>query len=169
MLPELLFTVTILAAGLVALNPKAKELFTQAIPKLSSSKEEIVSLCVVIPASTARSLEDKNSPIDIFKIIKLLESVSYFICTNVSDANLKEKRLEFDNNYENNLISSDSMQEVYVRIDIKINPADENKIIAKRDRYILQRNLEAYKVKNGIIREKFVLKSLKGLESFNRI
>ena len=119
-------------------------------------KSITAALCLIVPALAISSLKDYLDPYD---LEQLLDNASYFLCTTVDDANLKEQRLEMTNED----IPLDSNRDVYIRIHI----ADGQEMIDKKVPYILKRNLPSHG--QGIVKLLTCLKNLSGLEVFNRI
>jgi hypothetical protein len=115
-----------------------------------------VALCLIVPAYIASSLQNEM-PINISDIERLIDAASYFLCTEVEKAD--KLPLEITNKE----ILSDSNLEVYVRIDID----DGQAMIEKTIRYILKRNLPLNG--QGKIQKLACLRSLSGLEVFNRV
>jgi hypothetical protein len=115
-----------------------------------------VALCLIVPAYIASSLQNEM-PINISDIERLIDAASYFLCTEVEKAD--KLPLEITDKE----ILSDSNLEVYVRIDID----DGQAMIEKTIRYILKRNLPLNG--QGKIQKLACLRSLSGLEVFNRV
>lgn len=116
------------------------------------------ALCLIVPANAIGNLT-KNAKINVSEIEKLIDAASYFLCTKVKEADLKEQHLEKTNED----IPIGSNQEVYVRIHI----ADGQEIIDKKLLYILKRDIP--RNGQGVIEELACLKNLSGLNNFNRV
>ena len=119
-----------------------------------------VALCLVVPASVVTSLK-KNYPINAPDIENMIDAASYFLCTEIEDANSKQQLLKFKNGSIGNL--GEETAEVYLRIHI----ADGQEMIGKKVPYILKRNLPSHG--QGIVKELTCLENLSGLENFNRV
>jgi hypothetical protein len=116
------------------------------------------ALCLIVPANTVISLSNGVS-INVNDLSYLIDSASYFVCATTDDANLIEQQLTMTSE----TISPNSNREVYIRIKI----SDCENLIDKKITYILKTNLP---VNVDFIVEKIAcLRSLSGLESFNRI
>jgi len=115
-----------------------------------------VALCLIVPASVASSLQNEMV-LKTFDIEQLIDAASYFLCTEVQKAD----KLYLETTDKE--ILSDSNLEVYMRIDIP----NGQEMIDKTIRYILKRNLPPNG--QGKIKELACLKSLSGLEVFNRV
>jgi hypothetical protein len=132
-------------------NPKPEDLQYKA-PR----RPIPAALCLIVPANIATRL---SNPINIEGLSNLIDNASYFICTNESDADSKQRQLTMTD--EN--ISPDSNREFYVRIKI----SDGNDLIGKKIRYAIKTNLP---LNASFVVEKIAcLRSLTGLESFNRV
>ena len=120
------------------------------------SSPQDVALCLIVPASVASNFK-KGDQINVSDIENLIDAAFYFLCTEFKKAD-KLYLETIDND-----ILPDSNLEVYVRIDIP----NGQEMIDKTIGYILKRNLP-YNVKGTII-ELACLKSLSGLQQFNRV
>jgi len=114
------------------------------------------ALCLVVPANAIGNLR-KNDRINIPDIEKLIDTASYFLCTEATDSTPSYPQTTEED------ILVDSNLEVYIIIHI----AEEQEIIGKKVPYILKRNLPSHG--QGIIKELACLKNLSGLENFNRV
>lgn len=115
-------------------------------------------LCLVVPASIASNFIN-HSKLKVDELIYLIDNASYFLCTSVKVADANEQNLEItDDN-----ISSDSIREVYIRININ----DGRNMIDQNMRYYLKDNLpiQAY----CTVKKLACLENLSGLEKFNRV
>jgi hypothetical protein len=134
-------------------NRKSEDLqYTSPHPPISAA------LCLIVPANTVSSLGD-GANINVNDLSYLIDSASYFVCTTMDYADLIEQQLTMTN--EN--ILPDSNREVYIRIKI----SDCRNLIDKKITYILKTNLPVNA--DFIIEKTACLRSLTGLESFNRI
>jgi hypothetical protein len=115
-------------------------------------------LCLIVPSNIVSSLTN-GSPINIDGLSYLIDSASYFICTTKNDADLKESELTVTNEG----ISADTNREVYIRVEI----GDGRNLIDKKITYILKSNLPLGET--FIVEKIACLRSLAGLESFNRV
>ncbi len=120
-----------------------------------------VALCLVIPASVVRDLRI-NDKINVFDIKKLIDNASYFLCTSRENAKAISESLHLTNE---DITNVSEQREVYIRIDI----ADGEGIIEKKNQYALKRNLPTNEA--SVVRELACLKylSVSGLEKFNRV
>jgi hypothetical protein len=133
-------------------NRKPESIYTPPSPPIP------VSLCLIVPSNVVSNLSNSSS-ISSDNLARLIDSASYFICTDKNDANSKEKQLTMTDE----VISPDSNREVYVRISI----SDGRNLINKKITYMLKTNLP---VNSNFIVEKIAcLRSLTGLENFNRV
>ena len=119
-------------------------------------------LCLIVPSNIVSNLSNGSS-INIDGLFYLIDSASYFVCTTKNDADSKESKLTVTNES----ISADSNREVYIRVKI----GDGRNLIDKKITYILKSNLQSnLPVGETFIVEKIAcLRSLTGLESFNRV
>ena len=115
-------------------------------------------LCLVVSAYTVSNLK-KGDSVDASNVEKLIDNASYFLCTTIQDANSKERFIETTDE----VISSDSNREVYIRIHIP----DGQEMIDKKATYFLKKNLPSHG--QGVVKQLAYLKNLSGLEKFNRI
>ncbi|MBE9233370.1 hypothetical protein IQ231_17245 [Cuspidothrix issatschenkoi LEGE 03284] len=157
------------ASACLAYLKKKQELEKQShknLPLGNSSQQQKepkpVSLCLVVAASILRENIKENYSINISDIEILIDSSSYFLCTESEEANKIQKVLELT---EENIATVTEQREVYIRINI----ADGEEMIGKKVPYILKRNLPANGI--GVVRKLACLKylSVSGLENFNRI
>ena len=120
------------------------------------------SLCLVVPANIASTLETNSRLLNASRVRDILDNTAYFLCTTPEEANLNEQDLEFTEEAE--AILPDSQREVYLRIDI--NEGGEN-LLNKTSRYGLKSNLSANA--RFILQKQACLEDLSGLEKFNRV
>lgn len=128
---------------------KEQPIFSPPIP---------ADLCLVVPASIASNFINRSN-LKVDELTYLIDNASYFLCTTVKVADSNEQNLETTD--EN--ISSDSIREVYIRININ----DGRKMIDQTMRYSLKTNLPIQS--QCIIKQLACLKNLSGLQKFNRI
>jgi hypothetical protein len=115
-------------------------------------------LCLVVPASIASNFINRSN-LKVDELIYLIDNASYFLCTSVKVADANEQNLEItDDN-----ISSDSIREVYIRININ----DGRNMINQDVRYSLRNNLPIQA--DCTVKKLACLGNLSGLEKFNRI
>ncbi|MFO0051678.1 MAG: hypothetical protein ACK53Q_01900, partial [Dolichospermum sp.] len=115
-------------------------------------------LCLVVPASIASNFINRSN-LKVDELIYLIDNASYFLCTIVKVADSNEQNLEItDDN-----ISSDSIREVYIRININ----DGRNMINQDVRFSLKNNLPIQA--NCTVKKLACLGNLSGLEKFNRI
>jgi hypothetical protein len=115
-------------------------------------------LCLVVPASIASNFINRSN-LKVDELIYLIDNASYFLCTSVKVADANEQNLEItDDN-----ISSDSIREVYIRININ----DGRNMINQDVRFSLKNNLPIQA--DCTVKKLACLGNLSGLEKFNRI
>ena len=115
-------------------------------------------LCLVVPASIASNFINRSN-LKVDELIYLIDNASYFLCTSVKVADSNEQNLEItDDN-----ISSDSIREVYIRININ----DGRNMINQDVRFSLKNNLPIQA--DCTVKKLACLGNLSGLEKFNRI
>lgn len=115
-------------------------------------------LCLVVPASIASNFINRSN-LKVDELIYLIDNASYFLCTSVKVADANEQNLEItDDN-----ISSDSIREVYIRININ----DGRNMINQDVRFSLKNNLPSQA--DCTVKKLACLGNLSGLEKFNRI
>lgn len=116
------------------------------------------ALCLVVPAFLISNLR-RNNLLNAPEIEELLDNVSYFLCTTIEDANLKQMAIEITDE----VIPTNNNQEFYIRIHI----ADGQEMINKEATYFLKTNLPSHG--KGVIKQIAYLRNLSGLEKFNRV
>ena len=115
-------------------------------------------LCLVVPVSIASNFINRSN-LKVDELIYLIDNASYFLCTSVKVADANEQNLEItDDN-----ISSDSIREVYIRININ----DGRNMINQDVRFSLKNNLPIQA--DCTVKKLACLGNLSGLEKFNRI
>jgi len=136
------------------IKPAVQEIKNQA----TSQPLIPADLCLVVPASIASNFINRlNLKVD--ELRNLIDNASYFLCTSVKVADSNEQNLEItDDN-----ISSDSIREVYIRININ----DGRNMINQDVRYSLRNNLPIQA--DCTVKKLACLGNLSGLEKFNRI
>jgi hypothetical protein len=136
------------------IKPAVQEIKNQA----TSQPLIPADLCLVVPASIASNfINCSNLKVD--ELRNLIDNASYFLCTSVKVADSNEQNLEItDDN-----ISSDSIREVYIRININ----DGRNMINQDVRYSLRNNLPIQA--DCTVKKLACLGNLSGLEKFNRI
>lgn len=144
-------------------NQEQKRKQKQAYEKAQTTQSDTLpqksltaALCLIVPASIVSHLKNYLDPND---VEQLLDNASYFLCTTVDDADLKQERLELTTED----IPVVGNQEIYIRIHIP----DGQEMINKKILYILKRNLPSHG--QGIVKTRASLRNLSGLEVFNRI
>jgi hypothetical protein len=115
-------------------------------------------LCLVVPAFIASNFKN-GSKLTVDELIDLIDNASYFLCTTLKNTELHEKNLEITEDF----ILHNSKREVY----IKINIYDGNNLIDQKITYYLKSNLPRHTLYT--IKQLVCLKSLSGLEKFNRV
>ncbi|MEH2373791.1 hypothetical protein [Nostoc sp.] len=120
-----------------------------------------VGLCLIVPASALKNLGEKE-PINISNIERLIDNASYFLCTDIDEADDIFERIETTTE---DIKTVSEQREVYVRINI----SDGEDMIGKKIPYILKRNLPHYGSANIIELACLKYLSISGLEKFNRI
>ena len=136
------------------IKPAVQEIKNQA----TSQPLIPADLCLVVPASIASNfINCSNLKVD--ELRNLIDNASYFLCTSVKVADANEQNLEItDDN-----ISSDSIREVYIRININ----DGRNMINQDVRFSLKNNLPIQA--DCTVKKLACLGNLSGLEKFNRI
>lgn len=136
------------------IKPAVQEIKNQA----TSQPLIPADLCLVVPASIASNFINRSN-LKVDELIYLIDNASYFLCTSVKVADANEQNLEItDDN-----ISSDSIREVYIRININ----DGRNMINQDVRYSLRNNLPIQA--DCTVKKLACLGNLSGLEKFNRI
>ncbi len=134
-------------------------------PTITATQEQPIyqrpipaDLCLVVPASIASNFINRSN-LKVDELIYLIDNASYFLCTSVKVADANEQNLEItDDN-----ISSDSIREVYIRININ----DGRNMINQDVRFSLKNNLPIQA--DCTVKKLACLGNLSGLEKFNRI
>jgi len=136
------------------IKPAVQEIKNQA----TSQPLIPADLCLVVPASIASNFINRSN-LKVDELIYLIDNASYFLCTSVKVADANEQNLEItDDN-----ISSDSIREVYIRININ----DGRNMINQDVRFSLKNNLPIQA--DCTVKKLACLGNLSGLEKFNRI
>ncbi|WYL95870.1 MAG: hypothetical protein HEQ35_20470 [Gloeotrichia echinulata IR180] len=164
---------------LIYLQKKKEEQEEKENRENSSSPRKKVSkriaLCLVLPASVVRNIKRnvtrsirEKDPIFVFDIETLIENASYFLCTsaeNEATTDIIDRSLSTTNE---DIINVSEEREVYVRINIHVDDAEE--MIGNKVRYILKTNLPTDE-RTGTIEKLVCLEylSVSGLEKFNRV
>lgn len=125
--------------------------------KSASDLSQHTAICLAISASEVADLKVGQS-IEQNKIVQLINSASDLLCTTVEEAN--QLAVDID---ESQNPSPDSQLKFYIRIDIP----DGKEIIGKKNQYVITRDMPVGA--KGKIKKLGRLRSLNGLESFNRI
>ena len=120
------------------------------------------SLCLVVPARIASTLEINSRLLSVNSVKYLIDNTAYFLCTTckVADSN-EQEYLKIAKEKE---ILPNSQRDVYIRIDI--NSGGKN-LIDKKNRLALKNNLPENA--EFALKEVARLKDLSGLEKFIRI
>ena len=118
------------------------------------------SLCLVVPAKIASTLNTNSRLLNASSVREILENTIYFLCATAAEANSYEQDLEFTEE----AILPDSQREVYLRIDI--NDGGRN-LLNKTTRYGLKSNLPDKA--QFTLQRRVCLQDLSGLEKFNRV
>ena len=120
------------------------------------------SLCLVVPARIASTLEINSGLLSVNSVKYLIDNTAYFLCTTckVADSN-EQEYLKIAKEKE---ILPNSQRDVYIRIDI--NSGGKN-LIDKKNRLALKNNLPENA--EFALKEVARLKDLSGLEKFIRI
>lgn len=123
------------------------------------------ALCLVVPASVLSDLRDKHlngltdNRLSKSELETLIDNTSYFLCTTIEDANLKQQDLEMTNEE----IPVNSKREIYIKTHIDY----AERMIGKETLYSLKKNLP---IQGQCLVQKYAcLKSLAGLKAFNRV
>lgn len=133
----------------IAPGTQEKPIYQRPIP---------ADLCLVVPASIASNFINRSN-LKVDELIYLIDNASYFLCTSVKVADANEQNLEItDDN-----ISSDSIREVYIRININ----DGRNMINQDVRFSLKNKLPIQA--DCTVKKLACLGNLSGLEKFNRI
>jgi hypothetical protein len=116
------------------------------------------ALCLVVPAKVVSGLQ-VNTSLSSIDVEDFITNASYFLSTPPEIANSNEQKLNLTDEY----ISSESQRDVYLRIDTN----DGRDIIDKKILYGLKSNLSPNA--QFFVKQVACLKSLSGLEVFNRV
>jgi len=115
------------------------------------------ALCLIVPANTVGRLTNGSS-INVDDLSYLIDSTSDFICAAKSEADSIEQQMTMSDK-----IPSDSIREVYIRIDL----ADGRNLIGKKILYMIKTNLQ---IDTDFFVEKVAcLQNLNGLKFFNHV
>jgi len=118
-----------------------------------------VSLSLVVQASEEVSNLSECEQLDVNRLASLIDSSSYFLCETRQKIDSVQEQLEFTSE----VVVTNLNREVYLRIDLD----DGKDVLTKKNRYIIKRNLKPNQV--GRLAKKAYLKTLFGLEKFNRV
>lgn len=127
-------------------------------PQPAPSPPIPAALCLIIPASIGSNFKI-GSNLSVNDLTNIIDSASYFLCTHIKAADSNEQLLEITDES----IPPDSKREVYIRINID----DGRNLIDKKMPYYLKTNLQNNK--QYAVKQLACLKSLSGLEKFNRV
>ncbi|NET44292.1 hypothetical protein [Okeania sp. SIO2B3] len=118
------------------------------------------SLCLVVPARIASTLETNSGLLNASFVADILEDTVYFLSTTPKKANSSEQYLKLTDEE----ILPDSQREVYIRINVSEGGRN---LIDKTTRYGLKSNLPDNA--KFTLEKLACLKDLSGLEKFNRV
>lgn len=135
-----------------AIQEQKTELIKPPLPPIPAA------LCLIVPAKVASSLR-VNTSLRSTEVEDFINNASYFLSTSPKTATSNEQKLNLTDEY----ISSESQREVYLRIDTP----DGRELIDKKIIYGLKNNLSPNA--QFVVKQVACLKSLSGLEVFNRV
>lgn len=145
-----------IAVGLFALlqtRNKRKKGYLPSAPSVT------VALCLIVPASEVRDLEE-NQTVNNFIVKKLIDVSQYFFCTNLKDADNFKLETTRQNIKE---LPLDSRREVYIRFNIP----NGQEMLGETSPYNLKEKLP---IENqATVKQILCLKNLSGLDKFNYI
>ncbi|MEA5471251.1 hypothetical protein [Spirulina sp. 06S082] len=133
------------------------------IEKYASDSSQPTAICLEISASEFASLE-VGQFIEQNQIVQLINSASDILCTTVEEADRLAVDIDkFQNHSPNSQLNFFIRRKCFIRIDIP----NGGEIMGKKNKYVITRDMPVGA--KGKIKKLGRLRSLNGLESFNRI